>query len=55
MLKLKLIIIHSSDHYKSILILSTFDVGLIRGVTITPIQRLDILVKAQHNPDQALA
>ena len=33
MLKLKLIVVHSSDSYKSILILPTFDVGLIRGVT----------------------
>ena len=55
MLKLKLIVVHSSDPYKSILILPTFDVGLIRGVTITPTQRLDVLVKLQHNPDQTLA
>ena len=41
MLKLKLIVVHSSDPYKPILILPTFDVGLIRDVTITPTQRLD--------------
>lgn len=40
-----LIIIYSSNHYKSILILSTSDVGLIEGVIISLDQKLDTLVK----------